>query len=237
MKTLGIVGFGQFGRFIAPYLSPHFDVAAYDPAVQSNLVPMLSMREILSRDIIMLAIPAQHHKSFWLNSSGLVNPEATIIDVSSVKELPLQLMSRYAPKTCSLIGIHPLFGPQSGKNGIINLKATITNERCTDRVFTLIEAFLSHTLGLKVIQMTAAEHDEHMAYVQGLTFFIGKAFNEMDVPDSILKTPTYQHLLNIKEIVGNDSEELYHSIQTQNKYAKEVRKQFLKTTNQLETDL
>ena len=42
-------------------------------------------------------------------------------------------------------------------------------------------------------------HDQQMAYVQALTHFIGRAVNDMDIPDVEQKTVAYQYLLDIKK--------------------------------------
>jgi prephenate dehydrogenase len=71
-----------------------------------------------------------------------------------------------------------------------------------------------------------------MAYVQALTHFVGRAVNEMDIPDVEQKTPAYQYLLDIKRNLGQDSWDLFLTIENENPYAQKVRQDFL---NELET--
>lgn len=237
MKTLGIVGFGQFGQFMAGHLTGYFEVRAFDPEVKTGSfedVSMIDLQTVLSSDVIVLAIPAHRHQDFWNDAANLVNPQALLVDVSSVKVNPLRLMVQHAPVSCQIVGIHPMFGPQSGKDGIAGLNAALIAERVSDELLVMIRRFLADTLQLQVHEMTAEEHDQEMAYVQALTFFIGKGLGKLDIPKERLMTKTYQHLLDIKRIVAGDTDELYKSIQTTNPYAKNIRSEFVKILETLD---
>jgi len=77
-------------------------------------------------------------------------------------------------------------------------------------------------LGLKVTVTTPEEHDREMAYVQALTHLIGRSLVNIGIPDEHLKTPSYQHLLELCALIGADTFELFTAIQTQNPFAEEV---------------
>ena len=66
-----------------------------------------------------------------------------------------------------------------------------------------------------------------MAYVQGLSHFIGRTMDELAIPDSPFATMAYEHLLDMKRIQGGDSWELFRSIMHENPYAAAVHEQFL----------
>ena len=55
----------------------------------------------------------------------------------------------------------------------------------------------------------------------------------MDIPDVDQKTNAYQQLLNIKRYLGQDSFELFKTIEEENPYAKSVREHFMKELEQL----
>jgi prephenate dehydrogenase len=80
---------------------------------------------------------------------------------------------------------------------------------------------------LNVLERTPVTHDKQMAYVQALTHFIGRSINQMDIPDVEQKTPAYQYLLDIKRNLGQDSMDLFLTIEIENPFAKEVREHFL----------
>jgi prephenate dehydrogenase len=88
-------------------------------------------------------------------------------------------------------------------------------------------AALGEELGLHVVITTAEEHDREMAYVQGLTHLIGRSLVQMGIPDEMLKTQSYQHLLDLTGLIGNDSFDLFSAIQTLNPFARDVVEDFV----------
>ena len=244
MTDLGFVGFGNFGKFFIPHLKPHFDSItvfdtreSYEKDAEHIGVGAASLEEVLSKSIVILAIPVQYLEDFLAKNGQKVNPKALVMDVSSVKVKPIALMEQYLPKTCEIVGTHPLFGPQSGKNGIQGLNFVICAKRHHDGTVKNLIHLFQDKLQLKVLERTVEEHDKQMAYVQGITHFIGRALNRMDIPDVEQKTPAYQYLLDIKRNLGGDSWDLFLTIENENLSAKAVRDEFLEELHRLNTEL
>jgi prephenate dehydrogenase len=236
MKGLGFIGFGNFGRFIIPHLKPFFDLTVYDSQDFSKEakeagVKWGTLAETASKDFVALAVPVQFLEDLLLQIKGLVKPKALVFDLSSVKIKPVELMLKHLPENVEIIGTHPLFGPQSGKNGIAGLNLVICPVR-TRRNGNL-SRFFSKELKLNVLERTPLHHDQQMAYVQALTHFIGRAVNQMDIPDVEQKTPAYQYLLDIKRNLGQDSMDLFLTIEKENPFAKEVRDGFIEELTKL----
>lgn len=236
MKEIGLVGFGSFGQFAARYLKPHFEITAYDKvpdksAVKKYGIKWGTLEEVASKETVILAIPVQYLEELLLELKKIINPNALVMDVSSVKIKPIKMMLQHLPSTVQIIGTHPLFGPQSGKDSVEGLNMVLCPVRTTK--FKSVSTFLAKTLKLNVLERTAETHDKQMAYVQALTHFIGRAVNEMDIPDVEQKTPAYQYLLNIKRNLGQDSMDLFLTIEKENPFAKEVREQFIEELNNL----
>jgi prephenate dehydrogenase len=135
------------------------------------------------------------------------------------------------------VATHPLFGPQSGKNGITGLTIVVWPVRIDPDAYIKLKSFLHDELHLRVIERSPQEHDREMAYVQALTFFIGRALGKLEIPDLQLKTATYQHLLDVKHIVNNDTDDLFYTIQHENPLADDVREAFLQSLHNIESDL
>jgi prephenate dehydrogenase len=235
-RELGFIGFGGFGRFIIPHLKPYFNVTVFDIVDLSHKAKELgvrwgSLKEVASKDIVALAVPVQFLEELLINIKNLVQPKALVFDLSSVKIKPIELMLKYLPENVDIIGTHPLFGPQSGKEGIEGLNIVVCPVR-TKKNHNLIR-FFSKELKLNVMERTPIVHDKQMAYVQALTHFVGRAVNAMDIPDVEQKTPAYQYLLYIKRNLGQDSLDLFLTIEKENPYAKEVREQFIEELNVL----
>ncbi len=242
MKTFGILGFGNFGRFMAKHLAPHFDVTVCDlPGVDISEaaatlgVTVGTMPETASRDIVVLCVPVQHLESLLETVAKDIRPDALVFDVASVKVKPVALMRRYLPESAEIIATHPLFGPVSGRNGIGGLPFVYCPVRTTRA--EKVRVFLAETLGVRVIDSTPEEHDTQMAYVQGLTHFIGRALNRMQIPELNQKTAIYDHLHAIMETVGSDSHELFLTIQRENPLAGDVRQRFLESLKDIHDDI
>lgn len=229
MKTIGLIGFGNFGKFILPYLQKCGHVSIYDP--KYNVSEFGTLEEVASRDLVVLAVPSQNLEELLIQTKDYIKKDGTVVDVCSVKVNPCKLMDKYLPGNLEIIGTHPLFGPQSGKDGIQGLKMVLCPIR-TNRIND-ISSFLESSFGLSVIITSPEDHDRQMAYVQGLTHLIGMALGEMNLPLTGLTTKTYEHLMGVINVVGQDSKELFYSIQKENPYSKEISDKFLEHISKL----
>jgi prephenate dehydrogenase len=100
-----------------------------------------------------------------------------------------------------------------------------------------IKLFLRQELGLLVIECTPEEHDRMMAYSLGLSHYIGRVMQAMDIPQTELATRAYEDLLDMKRIQGKDSWELFQSIMHENPYALEVNQAFRQASQDLDKQL
>jgi prephenate dehydrogenase len=235
MKTIGLLGFGQFGQFITPHLSSHALVLAHDPADQTGRA-QTPLVEVCAQELVLFAVPAQSFEAVCQQAAPLIPASTLIADVTSVKIRPLQILAHYFP-THEILGTHPIFGPQSGRDGISGLPIVVTNLSWIPAHYEQALQFLSQTLGLRVIEKTAEEHDLEMAHVQGLSHFIGRALAQLDIQAYDTSTASYKQLVQLKNLLKDDSWELFKTIQQENPYAAEVRKNFLSTLQSLEDAL
>lgn len=228
MRRLGIIGFGSFGRFAAGHLNPHFEVLVSDrefPSIDPGSEPRLegvvpvSVEMAAACELVVLAVPVQTMETLLTSLVSAWTPGALVVEVASVKERPAEILERTLPRGVRYLGLHPMFGPQSGKDGIAGLKVVRSHSRDTalsasDDQHRCVTRFLEQ-LGLTVLAMNAADHDREMAYIQGLTHWIAKALREIQLPSGSKKvhrdlaTPAYRHLLKIEEILREDSLELF----------------------------
>ncbi|MFK7900579.1 MAG: prephenate dehydrogenase/arogenate dehydrogenase family protein [Cyclobacteriaceae bacterium] len=240
MKSLGIIGFGSFGQFIAKHLHPFFTITVFNRSDKSEDAKRLnvaygSLEEVASKDIVIYCVPVQFLEDTLRKTASFLQPRAVAVDVSSVKVKPLKLMKEILPSSVEIIGTHPLFGPQSGKRGIEGLRCMVCSDD-SDHKRCVID-FLATNLKLTVLERSAEKHDQQMAYVQALTHFIGRAVDNMNIPDTDQKTNAYQYLLDIKTTLGQDSWELFKTIEQENPFAKQVRIDFLNELTSLDEQL
>jgi len=240
--TLGIIGFGAFSELIIKHLKPFFTIYIYSRRDVSKKaramgVKVGTLEKVASCDIVIIGVVVQYFEDTLKKIKKFIKPDALVIDVCSVKIKPAKLMQKYLPKTTNIVATHPLFGPQSGKDGIKGLKIVVCPIRIKANNFKKIKGFLKNKLGLVVLERTPKEHDKQMAYVLALTHFIGKAIIELDIPETQQQTVTYNHLLKIKELLVDDSDDLFLTIQKENPYAKNIRDKFIKKLNEIKLKL
>ncbi|HIH42887.1 TPA: prephenate dehydrogenase [Candidatus Woesearchaeota archaeon] len=225
-KSLSIIGFGAFGRFMFRFLNPYFEVYVYDVnKITDKNVKQVSLKEASQKEIIVLAVNMEHFKAVVKKISKFIKKDALVIDVCSVKVEPVRLMKKYLPKHCEIIATHPLFGPHSCKDGIKGRKIMVYGVR-TKNLKEVIR-FLKNRLKLNVIQLTPKEHDREMAFIQVITHLVGRTVNKMNLPALKLSTYSYDTMKEVARIVGTDSDALFRTIQRYNRFAPNVRKKFV----------
>lgn len=227
---------------MAGVLSTHGPVVVSSRSATAEAVEAVGARlvdfdEAAAAALVVPSVPVQNLEAVLERLVPHLRPGALVADVSSVKTVPVELMKRILPARCEILATHPLFGPQSGSNGIAGLPMVVWPVRVGDERYAGIKVFLTETLGLDVTEVSPEQHDREMAYVQALTFFLGKALGETDIPDTPLKTKTYQHLLEVKRVVAGDTPELFSTIQQFNPYAAEVRELFMRQMSEIENGL
>lgn len=240
-QTLGIVGAGAFGRFMIHHLVPFFDITVHDPYADmgdlKKKYPVVSgsLQQIAENSFIVLSVPVQKLELVLRDLAPLAKPKTLVLDVASVKIKPTTLMQAILPEHVDIVGTHPLFGPQSGKNGIEGLNIVVSNIR--GERSACVVGFLEKELKLTVHQTTPQEHDKELAYVQGLTHLLAKVVVAMDLPKFSLTTKTYDYLQQMVEMVRYDSDELFKAIERENPFSSEAKKTFFTAARNLEDRL
>jgi prephenate dehydrogenase len=225
MKSLGLIGFGQFGQLAGRVLAEHFDVLVTDvdpdaeARVRASGLRFGGLAQAAGCEVVVAAAPVAAMREVFADIAPHLRPGALVVDVGSVKMLPVRWMTELLPAHVDLVATHPLFGPQSARTGLKGLRFVVCPVR--GERHEAVAAF-GRKLGLAVTVTTPEEHDREMAYVQALTHLIGRSLVNIGVPDEQLKTQSYQHLLELCGLIGADTFELFTAIQTQNPFAAEV---------------
>lgn len=238
VKSVGIIGFGRFGQLIAKHLKDHFQVFVSDKIDKRKIAENIgakftSLEKCATKNIVLLCVPISDFEDVLKQIVPFLK-DSVVADVCSVKEKPVNAMEKMVPKDCECIGMHPLFGPDTVKNGLKGKKIVL----CPVKTKRLIEIknFLSE-LGLNVIISTPKEHDEQMAKSLGLIHLIGRALNKIGVNNIEMATPTHEMFIELVNIVKNDSEQLFVDMQQYNRYSKDIRKKLIKELIKLDGEL
>ena len=238
MTEIGIIGFGQFGQFMAQHLAAFFDVTVCDNADRRSESATIGVQwgqfeTTVSKPIVIFAVPLKSFEQVLRRAAPYLQTNALCLDVCSVKMKPIELMLEHLPATVEIIGTHPLFGPQSGRESIEDLRIALCPVRTTRT--EEIRRFLTGDLKLKVFEKSPEEHDREMAHVQALTHFVARALDELHVAESDLATVSYEELMRAARLVSEDSWELFQTIQQGNPFAEIKRRAFIEKLIDLET--
>ena len=71
MNSVGIIGFGRFGKVLSNILQKGFIIKVYDiqPLSYHNGIEFTSLEELLKEKVIFIAVPIRHFKSLVHNLS------------------------------------------------------------------------------------------------------------------------------------------------------------------------
>ena len=235
--TIGLVGFGGFGRLIAQELWAGCPIRICDPSyTRASLpggrrVPMEGLAEVAQCDIVILAVPVARMAHVCRALAPHLRPGTLVLDVGSVKVAPMRDMRELLPPHVEILGTHPLFGPQSAKDGVVGRKIALCPERGSRwrKVATFLKA-----RGLEVIVTTAEEHDRELAMVQGVTHLIGKVLTDLGPLPERMTTASFDLLREAVGMVQDDPPTVLHAIEVANPYAAEVREAFFARASELQ---
>lgn len=238
---LSILGHGRFGSLAARRLARHLPTVVHDPAVpdaviRRNGVKPVDFKTACEADLILLCMPISELETVLKQISGELKPGSLVIDVCSVKEIPVDLMNRYLPADVEFLATHPMFGPDTAAQTMKRRKIVLCRGRISENRFQRIVRFLKR-LNLQVIEETPGEHDRQIASSLLLTHFIGRALIDYDARELEIDTRGYQRLLSILKTVRNDSWQLFEDMNRYNRFASETRSRFLAALNAVESAL
>ncbi len=248
MKTkteITIVGFGRFGQTLYRLLKDDFKIVIFNRSrldrmklgLEQTTVIANTVEQAYLSDIIFYAVPIDQFEAVIKSHLKHIRPNQTMIDVLSVKVHPKEVFNKHL-KTSSqqILLTHPMFGPDSSKNGFTNLPIVIDKFRMDDKNYHLWKDFFQ-SKGLRVVEMTAKKHDKLAANSQGLTHFVGRLLEQYKLMPTLIDSLGTQKLLEVKDQTCHDTKQLFLNLQQFNPYTRQMRiklgKSYDKLYNQL----
>ncbi len=230
---IGFIGFGRLGKLVAKNLAQDADLYIHDIADTDKEIKSLgaspaSLAEACACPIVIPFVPMSEFENLLKQMGPLLSENSLVIDVCSVKTEPVNWMKKHLPENISLLGTHPMFGPDSAKNTLYGCKIVLCPVRIKREVFEEIRSYLE-TNGLRVIEASPEEHDKQIAHSLLLTHFIGRSLMDFKAESLLIDTKGYRRLMKILETVENDTWQLFQDMNHFNPYAKETRENFLKS--------
>ena len=229
IASVGILGMGSFGSFVASLIPSRISVTAYDPDPKKTTPG--TFEEACTADVVILAVPLSAYSEVLSNLKPFLRPETLVIDVCSVKERPQALFAEFLPHHANVLLTHPLFGPQSAARNSQGHHLIVTKQS-GERAKQVID-FCKTTLGLTVSILSGKEHDRIMAQVHALTFFAARVLAKMRLEEMPFETPSYKMITDLAAFDKSHTDELFDTIELGNAYAKDVREELLRSMERL----
>lgn len=116
-------------------------------------------------DVVVVSVPIRQTESVIREVGPHVRPDALLMDVTSIKSLPLKIMLESTK--ASVVGTHPMFGP--GVHGFTGQRIVVCEGRGDTWLDWVVETFRAR--GLVITRTTPERHDRVMSVVQVLNHF------------------------------------------------------------------
>ncbi|KAK7388783.1 hypothetical protein VNO78_23610 [Psophocarpus tetragonolobus] len=237
---IAVVGFGNFGQFLAKTIVHHgHQVLAYSRSDYSDVAQELGVSYFHNIDDL-----CEQHPEVILLCTSILSTEKVLksfpmqrlkrstlfVDVLSVKEFPRNLFLQHLLPDFDILCTHPMFGPESGKNGWNGLPFVYDKVRVgidetrMSRCDRFLDIFASE--GCRMVEMSCAEHDWHAAGSQFVTHTTGRFLEKLKLEATPIDTKGYETLLSLVENTAGDSFELYYGLFLYNINAMEQLERF-----------
>ena len=238
IEKLGLLGFGRFGRMVYEYLSRDRELFVFDPDARKlrDVPGAATFEDTVSLPLVLLCVPISAVKESCVKMAPLLRQGQVVVDTCSVKERPIEWMLAHLPQTVQLLGTHPLFGPDSGREGIAGMKLALCPVRIEADTYECIRSYLEG-LQLVLIETTPEEHDRQIARGQAVFHLIARAMKRLAWSGQAISTPGPEGFYRLAQSVQYDTDQLFRDMERENPYAAECRAQFIQGILEIHRDL
>ena len=175
-----------------------------------------NVEAVKNANVVLLSVPIDNFEGVVGQICPYLHPEQIIIDITSIKVSPVEVMHRHI-KTGLVLGTHPMFGP--GAKGITNQNFVLTPTNDMEIALAQKVKGYLEARGARTMLMTPSEHDQVMSVVLGLCHFIALvsadtvlSLNRLEQTKAVGGI-TYKLLLTLVEGVISEEPEFYASLQ------------------------
>ncbi|MBN2213663.1 MAG: prephenate dehydrogenase/arogenate dehydrogenase family protein [Bacteroidales bacterium] len=227
-KTVSVYGYGRFGKLWADILKNDFRVRVYSrrglkPEDVNPGIEISDLKGLHETDALFYCVAISSFESVLMETKQLHKTSCIYFDTCSVKVEPTRWMKKHLPDKCQIIATHPMFGPDSYDTADEKLPMVMCNITAADTTFSYWTDYFNNEK-IQVEVMTPDDHDEMVAYSQGITHYIGRVLADLNLRNTQINTLGYTKLLEIIQQTCNDSWQLFCDLQHFNPYTKKMRR-------------
>ncbi len=250
MKRVMIIGgAGGMGRWFARFfkvngadvvivdMSERTEEIAAEIGVNYKNADILKdpMDEIGDVDVLLLSVPIDLTARVIERVGPKMRNGSLIMDVTSVKRVPVEMMERCTGNGVEILGTHPLFGP-SAKS--MDGQTIIFVPKRVNSLYRWVYEMFKRS-GAKIEVLSAEEHDRLMSVLQGLSHFVlitlGVTLKELKFDVEAARrfmSPMYEILIDFAGRILNQDPRLYALIQ-RNFEMDKIHRTYLEVANRL----
>lgn len=227
--TIGIIGYGHFGAFLEVLIkrfAPGVTVKIYSSRFEPDGAKFFTLAEVAACDAVILAVPIAAFEETLKKVLPLMKKEGIVVDVATVKVHTVELLKKLAPAQ-PYLATHPMFGPESyAKKGgdVSGFRIVMTDGTIPVKQYQALTAFLTQC-GFEVVEMTAEQHDKHLAETLFLTHFVGQVILRGDFARTQIDTVSFGYLMDAAESVKHDTS-LFKDVYRFNPFCEQVLRRF-----------
>ncbi|MCZ6877665.1 MAG: prephenate dehydrogenase, partial [Acidobacteria bacterium] len=238
IEEIGLVGLGRFGKMVYDYLRCDKKLLVYDHDSQKlqGVSEAATFEEVLSAPLIVLCVPISAVEKTCQKMASFLREGQIVVDTCSVKKRPVEWMLAHLPESVQVLGTHPLFGPDSGKQGIAGLKIALSPVRIERKTYAGIRNYLEK-LQLVIVETTPEEHDKQIAQSQAVFHLIAQVMKQLRWASQAISTPGPEAFHLLVRTVQQDTDQLFLDMERENPYAAECRQEFVQEILKLEREL
>ena len=217
IKTVGIVGFGHFGAFLyelGQRFFPELEFRIYSRRAEVDNKRFFNLQTTAQSDVVILCGSIRDYERQLLSVLEYALPQTILVDVATVKKHTSELLKKYG-EGIRYLSTHPMFGPESYKKHAQNVsgfRIVVTDYVLKNDDYQKLKNTFA-TLGFLIIEMTADEHDEHLAETLFLTHYVGQSILAAGFKRTEIDTLSFRFLMDAVESVKDDKElfsDVYH---------------------------
>jgi prephenate dehydrogenase len=227
INTIGIVGYGHFGKFLhelGQRFFPEIQFRVHSRRQEPDDKTFFSLKATAQSDVVILCDGISEYEERLVAVLEHALPDTLIVDVATVKKMTSELCHKYCNGR-RFISCHPMFGPESYKKyegNIHGFRIVVTDYSLRNDAYQLLKAKFAG-LGFSIIEMTADEHDKRLAETLFLTHYIGQSILKAGFVRTEIDTLSFQFLMDAVESVKDDKG-LFKDVYRFNPYCKGAAK-------------
>jgi prephenate dehydrogenase len=239
--TIGLIGYGRFGAFVAPLLARRSRVVVYDVRRGGRgRLPARVTRETLAeaarQQVVLLAVPVSDLRRVLLRIRPHLRAGSLVVDACAVKGAPVRWMKQIVPRRVGILGTHPFFGPDSAESGLAGLTVVLCPVRIEGIQLAKLLTEL-HRRGVETLFMSPDDHDRLMAETILLSQYVGRMVDRTGATFWPPVTRNYSHLRSIVDTVRRDTPRLFADMVRYNPHGKKLLREIAKAHRSLVRDI